>query len=1073
MVDNGRTSAPKMFLPMKRYPHNYLALSLVFGFTLSAAPAVDFNRDVRPVLSENCFQCHGPDEKRRMAGVRLDTKDGAFGQTKAGSLIVPGDPEKSVLFQRINHADKSRKMPPVASNRVLTPKQIEVVREWIQQGAAWQTHWAFAPVKNPDLPAVKTTAAVRNPIDNFIQSRLEREQISPSREADRRTLLRRLSFDLTGLPPTVQDIKAFVEDRSPDAYEKQVDRLLGSKHYGERMAMDWLDVARYADSHGFHIDSHRDMWPWRDWLIGAFNSNLSFDKFTKLQLAGDLMPEAGVEGKIASGFNRNHMINFEGGAIADEYLVEYVADRAETTANAWLGLTVGCARCHSHKYDPISHKEYYQFFAFFNNVDEKGLDGRTGNAKPILRLPTPEQERQEAELKAALKGRESALESKEVVEEIAAWRANLVSKPAPIPRDDLTAHYDFDGSLADSSGRYQHGRTLKGDPAFAAGRVSGSVSLDGQTLMTLGSAGSFERDKPFTLAFWLRYGGSKQPMPILQKLESPEGRRGWEMWFDEPVLVDIQKRAARVSVRLSSQWPASAVELRTRERVTQGEWNHVAVVSDGSGQASGLKLYINGTAAETDVLKDALSGPITTTAELLIGVKEPDAKPFVGGLDDLRFYARPLTSADVKATAIDYPIQSLLSGVAGKPSATDEERVRQYYLRFVAAAERKQQYAELLEYREKLEALDKQVVTTMVMSELEKPRDTFVLARGDYRNRTDKVEPGTPAVLPPLAAEGRASRLHLAEWLVNPAHPLTARVAVNRYWQMYFGTGLVKTAENFGSQGEPPSHPELLDWLASEFIRSGWDVKAMQRLIVTSAAYRRASEVSPTLLEKDPENRLLARGPRHRLSAEMIRDNALAVSGLLNEAIGGKSVFPYQPPGLWEEMAFGDGFSMQTYNQSHGPDLYRRSMYTFWKRTSPPAQFATFDAPDREKCTARRTTTNTPLQALVLLNDPTYLEAARTIAGRIVKEGGKSDKRRAELAFELATLRPATDPELRLLMRLAKQQTTYFRGASKEAEALLKNGESAYDATLSPTELAAWTVVASAILNLDETVSKE
>jgi hypothetical protein len=815
------------------------------------------------------------------------------------------------------------------------------------------------------------------------------------------------------------------------------------------------------------------MWPWRDWLINAFNANLSFDKFTILQLAGDLLPGAGIEGKIASGFNRNHMINFEGGAIADEYLVEYVADRAETTANAWMGLTVGCARCHSHKYDPISHKEYYQFFAFFNNVDEKGLDGRTGNAKPILRLPTPDQERLESEVTAAIKERETALESKEVVADIAAWRATLTSKPVPIPRDGLVAHYDFDGSLTDVSGRYQNGRTLKGDPSFSAGRVSGSANFDGQTLVTLGNIGSLDTDRPFTLAFWLKFGGSKQTMPIFEKIDSPDTRRGWEMWFDEPVLVDIQKRAAHVSLRLSSKWPEAALELRTRQRVTQGEWNHIAVVSDGGGKASGLKLYVNGLPAETDVVKDSLSGSIANTSELQIGVKEPNAKPFAGGLDDLRFYDRALTGSDLKATAIDYPIQSLLSGVAGQPSKADEERIRDYYLRFVASDDRRTQYAELLDLREKSTRLDKEVLTTMVMSELDKPRDTFVLARGDYRNRTEKVEPGTPAVLPPLAADGRANRLQLAQWLVSPSHPLTARVAVNRYWQMLFGTGLVKTAENFGSQGEPPSHPELLDWLAAEFMQNGWDVKAIQRLIVTSAAYRRASTVSPTLVEKDPENRLLARGPRYRLPAEMVRDNALAVSGLLDERVGGKSVFPYQPPGLWEEMAFGDGFSMQTYNQSHGPDLYRRSMYTFWKRTSAPAQFTTFDAPDREKCTIRRTTTNTPLQALVLLNDPTYLEAARTLAEHVIKQAGKTDARRASLAFELATSRPATRAELRLLTSLAKQQGLHFRRAPKEAEALLKNGESAYDPALQPAELATWTLVASTILNLDETISKE
>jgi hypothetical protein len=1039
-----------------------------------APPTVDFSRDVRPILSDNCFQCHGPDEKHRMAGLRLDTKDGAFAHTRNGSVIVPGDPGKSLLFERINHAEKARKMPPPMSDRELTPKQIEVVRRWIEEGAKWQTHWAFTAPHRPELPVVKDTSALRNPIDHFIQARLEREGFVPSGEADRRTLLRRLSFDLTGLPPTLEEVDAFIKDKSPDAYEKQVDRLLSSPHYGERMAMDWLDVARYADTHGFHIDSHRDMWPWRDWLINSFNSNMKFDKFTTMQLAGDLLPDAGVEGKIASGFNRNHMINFEGGAIPEEYLVEYVADRAETTSNAWMGLTMGCARCHTHKYDPISHKEYYQFFAFFNNVDEKGLDGRTGNAKPLLKRPTPAQEKTEEELAAGIKTREAALDAKEVNDAMARWRETLTGKAAPISRDGLAAHYDFDGSLNDISGKYQHGRTMKGDPSFGPGQVSRSVAFDGQSLVTLGQVGALQTQKPFTIAFWLRYGGGKQPMPILEKIEPDPSRRGWEMWLDEPILVDIQKRAARVIVRLSSQWPESAIELRTRDRVTQNEWNHLAVVSDGTGKASGIALFLNGSRVETDVLRDTLSGEITNKGELRIGVKEPEAKAFTGGLDDLRFYDRAISPEEAKDTAVNYPIQALLSGVGGKPAKADEERIRDFFLRYVAPDSLRTQYAELRDLLKQSTTLEKEILTTMVMSELEKPRDTFILARGDYRNKTDKVEPGTPAVLPPLPkTDGRPNRLTLAKWLVDPSHPLTARVAVNRYWQLYFGTGLVKTAENFGSQGEPPSHPELLDWLATEFVRTGWDVKAMQRLIVTSAAYRRASQVTPALHEKDPENRLLARGPRYRLPAEMVRDNALAVSGLLNDDIGGKSVFPYQPKGLWEEMAFGDGFSMQTYVQSHGEDLYRRSMYTFWKRTSPPAQLTTFDAPDREKCTIRRTVTNTPLQALVTLNDPTYIEASRALAERVLKHAGKTPRRRAAMAFELATARPATKSEISVLTALAKEQQAHFKKAPKEAAALLANGESPYDKTLEPSELASWTMVASAILNLDETISKE
>ncbi len=1046
-----------------------LALFLLFAALCARAAGIDFNRDVRPILSDACFQCHGPDEKHRMAGLRLDTKEGAFAETRRGKVIVPGDPGKSLIIQRINHADPARRMPPPASGRTLTAKEIETLRTWVEQGAEWQTHWAFVPPKRPELPP----GDAPNPIDRFIDARLKREGLTPNKEADRAKLLRRLSLDLTGLPPTPEEVEAFVKDKSPDAYEKQVDRLLASPHYGERMAMDWLDVARYADTHGYHIDSHRDMWPWRDWVIDAFNRNMPFDKFTILQLAGDLLPEAGLEGKIASGFNRNHMINFEGGAIPEEYLVEYVADRVETTATAWMGLTMGCARCHSHKYDPISQKDYYSFFAFFNNVDEKGLDGKTGNAQPILKLPTPEQEKEQKRLETAIQEAEKVLESDEVARGLAEWRKTLTAQPVPVIRDGLTAHYGFDGSFADISGAYQHGRTLRGDPVFVPGQVGRAVSFDAQTVVSLGRVGALKVDQPFTVAFWLQPTGSKQSMPVLQKI-ADSSRRGWEVRLEEFDLFGIQQRHARLAFRLISQWPDAVLELRTRERLKQSEWYHVAIVSDGSGKAPGITVYVNGEPVSAEVVRDALSGAIDNDAELRIGVKEPDAKAFAGGLDDLRFYSRALPPDQITEIAVHHPIRALLSGLSGKPSAAEEQRIRTYYLRRVAPEPIRRTYAQLLDLKEQFRRLDKRILSTMVMSELEKPRETFILARGDYRNRTEKVEPNVPSVLPPLPrVDGRPNRLALARWLVDPGHPLTARVAVNRFWQMYFGTGLVKTSENFGSQGEPPSHPELLDWLATEFIRTGWDVKAMQRLIVTSAAYRRSSHVTPELLAKDPENRLLARGPRHRLQAEIVRDNALAVSGLLNKKRGGPGVFPYQPPGIWEELAYGDGFSMQTYVQSHGEDLYRRSLYTFWKRTAPPAQLVTFDAPDREKCTARRSTTNTPLQALVLMNDPTYVEASRALAQRVLNSGKRSVADRAKMAFELATARPPSKAETAELIQLAVKELQHYRKSPKEALALLDVGESPWDKKLKAEELAAWTVVCSAILNLDETISKE
>ena len=1034
----------------------------------AAQPPISFNRDILPILSNNCFACHGPDEKKRETKFHFDTKEGAF--AKPG-VIEPGNAAESLLIEMITHPDPNERMPPADSGHALTDRQIELLRRWIDEGAKWDTHWAFTAPVRAEPPAVRQTGWARNPIDQFILSRLEREGLKPSAEADKVTLLRRVTYDLTGLPPTPAEVDSFLADRAPDAYERRVDALLQSPRYGERMAMPWLDAARYADTHGYHIDSLRGMWPWRDWVINAFNRNLPFDQFTIEQLAGDLLPNATREQKVASGFNRNHMINFEGGAIADEYQVEYVVDRVEATSTAFMGLTMGCARCHTHKYDPITHKEFYQFFAFFNSVPERGLDGRTGNAVPFLLLPSAAQQAKLDELDAAIKAKEATLADVAVAPVQAEWERSFADKLAPIDRDGLVAHYELDGNFSDISGRYQHGRTVIGDPTFDAGQIGRAVTFDGDTEVTFGNVGSFDRGDRFSLAVWLR-GRGNQPMSVFQKIDDANRRRGYEWRLDDIVLVGIQRWAARMTIALASDTPASRIEIRTRERLRLGDWYHVALTYDGSGKASGLFLYIDGKLFETDVIKNTLAGPIGTEAALRLGSKTLGL-PFVGQIDDLRLYNRTLTPEQIEQIALHYQPRVVLSGVTGKRSKEEAEEVREYFLTYAAPEALRTAHAELKTLRAERLEYEKGIPSAMVMSETAKPRETFVLARGDYRNHTEKVEPGVPAMLPPLAKDAPRTRLTLARWLVDPAHPLTARVAVNRFWQMYFGFGIVKTQEDFGVQGEPPVHPELLDWLATEFIRTKWDVRAMQRLIVTSATYRQASNVTPASLEKDPDNRLLARGPRMRLPAEMIRDTALAASGLLNGEIGGPSVLPYQPKGLWEEMAFGEGFSAQSYEQSHGKDLYRRGMYTFWKRTVPPASMATFDAPDREKCTARRALTNTPLQALVLMNDPTYVEASRALAQRTLLEGGRDEKQRVEYAFRLATARKPTGKEAGVLRHLLKARLSEFQKDRGSAMKLLGVGESARDTRLDPSELAAWTTVASAILNLDETITKQ
>ncbi len=1030
-------------------------------------PPISFNREILPILANNCFACHGPDEKKRETKFHFDTQEGMF--LKKG-VIEPGNAAESLLVEKITEPNAKDRMPPPESGHSLTEKQIELLRRWIDEGAKWDTHWAYVAPTRPELPAVSQGSWVRNPIDRFVLARLEREGLKPSPDADKETLLRRVAYDLTGLPPTPAEVDAFLVDQSPDAYEKQVDRLLKSPHYGERMAMPWLDAARYADTHGYHIDSLRAMWPWRDWVIDAFNRNMPFDEFAIEQLAGDLLPNATRDQKIASGFNRNHMINFEGGAIADEYQVEYVVDRVEATSNAFMGLTMGCARCHSHKFDPITQKEFYEFFAFFNSVPEFGLDGRTGNAVPVLPLPTAEQQARLDELNAAIATRESALADGVVAPQQAEWEKTIVPKPVEPDLTGLVAHYELDGNLSDVSGKYRHGRTVVGDPTFDAGRVGKAVSFDGDTEVSFGNVAAFDRTDSFSLAVWLK-GRGNLPISVFQKIDSADRRRGYEWRLDDIALVGIQKWAARLTVRVAGDSPDNAIEVRTRQRLVLGDWYHVAVTYDGSGKASGLALYVNGKLDE-EVVRDTLSATIATDAPLRVGSKAL-GKPFIGQIDDLRLYSRVLSPEQVGDLAIHHPLRVILSGVTGKPSKEEADRTRDYFLTYAAPDSLRTAYRELKALRAQKDDLVKVIPTTMVMSEMKNPRETFVLARGDYRNRTDKVEPGVPAMLPPLPKDAPLNRLTLARWLVDPGHPLTARVAVNRYWQTYFGIGLVKTQEDFGVQSEPPSHPELLDWLATEFVRTGWDVRAMQRLIVTSATYRQSSKTTAMLREKDPENRLLARGPRVRLQAELIRDTALAASGLLNDTIGGPSVLPYQPKGIWEELAFGDGFSGQAYEQSHGPDLYRRGMYTLWKRTAPPASLSTFDAPDREKCTARRAQTNTPLQALVLLNDPTYIEASRVLAQRAMLEGGKDPAARIAYAFRLATARRPSKNEIKVLRALFDGRLDAYRHDRPGALKLLAVGESPRNRALEVAELAAYTTVTSVIFNLDETVTKQ
>ncbi|HEV2689923.1 MAG TPA: DUF1549 domain-containing protein, partial [Bryobacteraceae bacterium] len=863
----------------------FAVLTAIAGPSDSRSKPVDFDRDIRPIFADRCFACHGPDEKQRMAKLRLDRKDGGAYSTRGDHrLIAPGDSASSRLLQRVA-ATSANRMPPVAAGPALTDVQVQLMKRWIDEGAKWEPHWAYVAPQAVTPPEVRNPAWVRNPIDQFILARLEREGWKPTPEASKATLLRRLSFDLTGLPPTPSEIDAFVADRSAGAYEKQVDRLLASPRYGERMAMQWLDLARYADSHGYHIDSHRDMWHWRDWVIAAFDRNMPYSEFVVDQLAGDLLPNATVEQKIATGFNRNHMINFEGGAIAEEYQNEYVVDRVETTAVAFLGTTLGCARCHDHKYDPISQREFYRFYAFFNTIPEKGLDGRRGNAEPVAPLPTPDQASEQDRVKKELAAAEKALPDKQIANLQTEWEKTRYETLRKPPREGLLAHYEMDGNLIDSTGRSARGRILKGDVGFGAGTVDKAADFGADTLVNFGPVADFDQKDAFTISGWVR-GNSILPMDVFHKIDGTETRQGFELVFGDAIPIGDLRRGAQLGFRLTHRWPDDAIEIRTKDHLPRESkdpdvprpWYHVAITYDGSSHASGLKLWINGQPADIDVLHDHLTGSFRNTSSLRVG-DAALAKPYKGQLDDLRIYNRVLDPSEIGQLAIDEPARATLFLLDKSRSKDQVARLRDYFLTYDAPENYRQSYADLKRLKAEKQRTEEAIPTTMVMAESMKPRETAILGRGDYRNRGEKVTPGVPAVFPPLPAGAPANRLTLARWLVDPANPLTARVAVNHFWQMYFGLGLVKTAEDFGFQGEAPSNPELLDWLATEFIRTGWDVKAMQKVIVMSAAYRQSSRVTPELLEKDPENRLIACGPRFRLPAETVRDNALAVSG--------------------------------------------------------------------------------------------------------------------------------------------------------------------------------------------------
>jgi hypothetical protein len=1019
---------------------------------LAAPASVEFNRDIRPILSDECYQCHGPDAAKRKAKLRLDQESSAKSDRDGVCAIVPGDLSASELYRRITSQDDAERMPPVKSGKSLTSAQIELLGRWIAEGAGWQPHWAFIAPKVPAIPSVGRREWLRNAIDAFILARLEHERLVPARQSERGLLLRRVTLDLTGLPPSQAELYAFVGDDDPDAYEKVVDRLLGSSRFGERMAIRWLIAARYADTNGYQTDAPRIMWRWRDWVIDAYNRSMPFDQFTSEQLAGDMLPGAALDQRIATGFNRNHRGNAEGGIIPEEYAAEYVVDRVETTATVWLGLTLGCARCHSHKFDPITQEEFYKFFAFFNNVPEHGRAVKFGNSPPVIKSPTRAQQAQLDSLKDELADleRQARAHEPEIESAQAAWEASLRGQPAFDWASDyhMLARSHCDGSL---SRQYRDGQ-----PRFTAGPVGLAIMLDGRGFLDLGDVAGFGFFDKFTLAAWIKPSGARAGTIISRMAEDPQGE-GYRVVLD----------AGKIQVNLVKRWLDDAIRVETTARLRAGEWTHVAVTYDGSRVAAGIKIYLDGKPAPLAVLLDELNQSFQTKEPLRIGAGGGSENRFDGGIDELSVHDIALAHDEVEVLATRESISQIVEIPPARRAPGQARKVRGCFLATLAPEPMRNLQGRIRSARAAIDELVERIPTTMVMEELPVPRATHVLQRGQYDQPGQRVAPGAPSCLSPWPERAKPDRLGLAHWLMNKANPLTARVAVNRDWQMFFGAGLVKTLDDFGAQGEPPSHPELLDWLATEFVRTGWDLKKLLRTIVTSATYRQSSRGLREGLQRDPENRLLSRGPRLRLPAEMIRDQALWLAGLLVERTGGPSVKPYQPPGLWNELADAD------YVQDHGPSLYRRSIYTFWKRTVPPPAMVAFDAPARETCIVRETRTNTPLQALDVLNDVTFVEAARAFAERIMRESGPSPDARLEAAFQAATSRRPRPEERAILVAGLNDHLARFRADPGAARALVAVGESARDPRLDPAELAAYMAMAQLILNLDETITKE
>lgn len=1019
---------------------------------------LDYNIHVKKILSDKCFSCHGPDAAKQKGDLRLDVAEAAYHkETETGLYAInAGSISKSEVAHRILSDDKTYMMPTPASHLTLTVEEKATILKWIDQGARYKPHWAFVAPEKPELPDVKEKGWVRNDIDRFVLARLEKEGLKPSAEADRETLIRRVSFDLTGLPPSIAEIDAFVNDNAANAYEKMVDRFLQSPRYGERMAAYWLDVARFADSHGYLDDKHRDASPWRDWVISAYNRNLPFDQFITWQLAGDLLPNATQEQILATGFNRNQKQNSEAGIIPEEFRVEYVVDRTNTLGTSLMGLTVGCAKCHDHKYDPISQKDYYSLYAFFNSTFELGSSNYSGDKSivpgPTLMLTNKRSELKIDSIKQLIRNLEPVQAAGPAVSPAGSLDQKVIASLS-FDKVEQLRYADKEPKVVPAmknavqpalSAQYKNGKTAPG--------ISGaSLELDEETLVNFPpyKVGYFERYNPFSFSLWIKLPKKYDEVAILH--QSDPRRYGFQGY-------DLILKENKVNFRLMHAFPHDAISIETKEKLDSNKWYHVAVSYDGSSSAKGVQIYLNGKPVAMNVEYDNLKKNIKSYPNihkiywfsgLSFGSRVLERTMKGGQIDQFYLFNQAITPSEAA-----YLFANPAASFSVKTKAVDALPLN-----------------ELQTARKELADVYDSTQEVMVMGDLPKPRPTHVLLRGVYDSYGDEVQPGTPSSILSFPKDLPKNRLGLAKWLFLPGNPLTSRIAVNRIWEMYFGRGLVKTSDDFGNQGEMPSHPQLLDYLALKYRMEGWNTKQLQKFILMSATYRQQSVITKEMQEKDPANILLARSSRYKMPAEMIRDNALAISGLLSSKIGGPSVYPYQPPGLWE--ALSDKAWRYVYKESEGEDLFRRSIYTIVKRSSPPPFMLIFDAPDRNFCTVKRAVSNSPLQALALMNDPTFIEASKFIAGRMMTEGGGTISDRLIYGFRLVTGRKPGEKEKALLEKMYDEELAMYKQSPQKAKKILSIGSAKMQAKGGIDETAAYVDVVMALLNTDEFITRK